>query len=316
MVKYKPADSQESPRFSGIKTFMRMEYKKTTEDIDFAVVGIPLDWCTTYRSGTRFGPSAIRYISSLTKPYNPVLDVNIFDYCSGVDYGDVKTIPGYTKDSYEEIEKGFAPLFQKGVIPIAMGGDHSVTLPELRACYKAYGKVALIHFDSHYDTWSEYFGKAYNHGTPFKHAADEGLIDTSKSIQVGMRGGLYTNADTKMSEKLGFKVITANECHKMTMEEIVEQIKERVGNMKVFLTFDIDFLDPAYASGTGTPEVGGFTTAQALELVRGLKDLDIVGYDVVEVAPQYDSGNITAFAAANLMTEFMTHIAYKKKCKE
>lgn len=313
MVKYKAADSQESPRFSGIKTFMRMEYIKTTEDVDFAVVGIPFDTCASYRVGSRFGPSAIRDISSLTKPYNPELNVNIFDYCSGIDYGDVKTVPGYAEDSYEAITADMLPLFKKGIVPISMGGDHSVTLPELRACYQAHGPVALIHFDSHYDTWEEYFGKKYNHGTPFRIAANEKIIDTSKSIQVGMRGGLYTEADTKMSPDLGFKVLTATQCHKMGMEEVVNQIKERVGNAKAFLTFDIDFLDPAYAPGTGTPEIGGFSTAQALELIRGLKELNIVGYDVVEVAPQYDVGNITSFAAANLMTEFMAHLAYKKK---
>lgn len=315
MIRYKAADSQESPRFSGIKTFMRMEYIKTTEDVDFAVVGIPFDTCASYRVGSRFGPSAIREISSLTKPYNPELNVNIFDYCSGVDYGDVKTVPGYIEDSYEAITSDMLTLFKNNIVPIAMGGDHSVTLPELRACYQANGKVALIHFDSHYDTWDEYFGKKYNHGTPFRIAANEGIIDTSKSIQVGIRGGLYTEADTKMSHDLGFKVITATQCHKIGMNEIVRQIKERVGDSKAFLTFDIDFLDPAFAPGTGTPEIGGFSTAQALEIVRGLKDLNIIGYDVVEVTPQYDVGNITSFAAANLMTEFMAHLAYKKKNK-
>lgn len=313
MKKYQAADSQESPRFSGIKTFMRMEYVKTTENIDFAVVGIPFDSAASYRVGTRFGPSAIRDISSLTKPYNPVLDVDIFEYCSGVDYGDVKTVPGYIEDSYEEIENGLLPLFQAGVVPISMGGDHSVTLPELRACAKANGPVALIHFDSHYDTWEEYFGKPYNHGTPFRHAANEKIIDTSKSIQVGLRGGLYTKEDTKMSPNLGFQVLTAVDCHKMGNEEIIRQIKNRVGDSKAFLTFDVDFLDPAYAPGTGTPEIGGFTTADALEIIRGLKDLNIVGYDVVEVAPQYDHGQITALAAANLMVEFMSHVAYHKK---
>lgn len=313
MKKYQAADSQQSPRFAGIKTFMRMEYVKTTENIDFAVVGIPFDSCASYRVGSRFGPSSIRDISSLTKPYNSVLDVNIFDYCSGVDYGDVKTVPGYVEDSYDDIQASFEPLFQAGVIPIAMGGDHSVTLPELRACHTAHGSVALIHFDSHYDTWDEYFGKPYNHGTPFRHAANEKIIDTSKSIQVGIRGGLYTSDDTKMSPDLGFKVLTAVECHKIGTEEIIRQIKERVGDSKAFLTFDVDFLDPAYAPGTGTPEIGGFTTAQALEIIRGLKDLNIVGYDVVEVAPQYDAGNITSFAAAHIMTEFMSHIAYHKK---
>lgn len=313
MKKYQAADSQESPRFSGIKTFMRMEYVKTTENIDFAVVGIPFDSAASYRVGTRFGPSAIRDISSLTKPYNPVLGVDIFEYCSGVDYGDVKTVPGYIEDSYEEIENGLLPLFQAGIVPIAMGGDHSVTLPELRACAKANGPVALIHFDSHYDTWEEYFGKPYNHGTPFRHAANEKIIDTSKSIQVGLRGGLYTKEDTKMSPDLGFQVLTAVDCHKMGNEEIIRQIKDRVGDSKAFLTFDVDFLDPAYAPGTGTPEIGGFTTADALQIIRGLKDLNIVGYDVVEVAPQYDHGQITALAAANLMVEFMSHVAYHKK---
>lgn len=313
MKKYQAADSQDSPRFSGIKTFMRMEYVKTTEDIDFAIIGIPFDSAASYRVGTRFGPSAIRDISSLTKPYNPVLGVDIFEYCSGVDYGDVKTVPGYIEDSYKEIENELLPLFKSGVIPISMGGDHSVTLPELRACAKANGPVALIHFDSHYDTWEEYFGKPYNHGTPFRHAANEKIIDTSKSIQIGLRGGLYTKEDTKMSPNLGFQVLTAVDCHKMGNEEIIRQIKERVGNSKAFLTFDIDFLDPAYAPGTGTPEIGGFTTADALEIIRGLKDLDIVGYDIVEVAPQYDHGQITALAAANLMVEFMSHIAYHKK---
>ena len=313
MRKYKIADSQESPRFSGIKTFMRMEYVRTTDDIDFAVIGIPFDSCASYRVGSRFGPSAIRDISSLTKPYNPVLDVNIFDYCSGVDYGDVKTVPGYVEDSYDEIQSELEPLFEKGVVPICMGGDHSVTLPELRACHNTHGEVALIHFDSHYDTWEEYFGKPYNHGTPFRHAANEGLINTSKSIQVGIRGGLYQSSDVKMSPELGFQVLTAVECHKLGPEKIIQQIKERVGTSKAFLTFDIDFLDPAYAPGTGTPEIGGFSTAQALEIIRGLKDLNIVGYDVVEVAPQYDAGTITSFAAANIMTEFMAHLAYRKK---
>ncbi len=312
MAEYKTVDSQEFPRFSGIRTFMRMEYVKTTQDVDFAVVGIPFDSCASYRVGSRFGPSAIRDISSLTKPYNPVLNANIFDYCNGIDYGDVRTVPGYIEDSFDSIQTEMHTLFAGGVVPIAMGGDHSVTLPELRACYETHGQVALIHFDSHYDTWEEYFGKKYNHGTPFRLAANEKIIDTSHSVQVGIRGGLYTREDTQMSPDLGFYVLTAPECHKMGMEEVICRIKERVGDKKAFLTFDIDFLDPAFAPGTGTPEIGGFSTAQALEIIRGLKDLNIVGYDVVEVAPQYDCGNITSFAAANLMTEFMAHLAYRK----
>ncbi|MEG0050807.1 MAG: agmatinase [Terrisporobacter sp.] len=314
MIKYKTVNSLKSPRFSGIKTFMRLQNVVTTEDVDFAVVGIPFDTCATFRVGARFGPSAIRDMSVLAcKPYNPVLEVGIFDYCSGVDYGDIGSVPGYVEDSFDVIEEGMSNLFGNGVIPVAMGGDHSVTLPELRACHKTHGPVALIHFDSHYDTIPEYFGKPYSHGTPFYHAAKEGLVDTSKSIQVGIREGLYGEEDNENSKGLGYDVIKAVECHKMTTEEIVNRIKERVGDSKAFLTFDIDFIDPAYAPGTGTPVLGGFSTAQSLEIIRGLKELNIVGYDLVEVAPQYDSANITALAASGIMYEFISHIAYKKK---
>jgi agmatinase len=313
MMNYKPVDSQDSPRFSGIKTFMRLPYSKATKNIDFAITGIPFDTAASYRVGTRFGPSAIRDISSLTKPYNPELDIDIFEYCNGIDFGDVKTIPGYIEDSLQTIQDDLEPLFQSGIVPISMGGDHLVTLPELRACHSAHQELALIHFDSHYDTWKEYFGKPYNHGTPFRIAANEKIIEPSKSIQIGLRGGLYTKSDIKMSPNLGFEVIRAVECHKIGTEEIVQRIIQRVGNTPAFLSFDIDYLDPSYAPGTGTPEIGGFTTAEALEIIRGLKHLNIVGYDVVEVAPQYDSGQITALAAANIIVEFMSHVAYRKR---
>ena len=314
-MKHAAANSMESPRFSGIKTFMRMDYTQDLEDVDFAVVGIPFDTAASYRVGSRFGPSAIRDCSTLTKPYNPELDVDIFEYCSGIDYGDVKTTPGYIEDSFKNITDGLTPIFKKHIIPISMGGDHSCTLPELRACAAEYGPVSLIHFDSHYDTWGPYFGKPYNHGNPFSHAANEGLLDTSASIQVGLRGGLYSKHDTQLSPDLGFHVLRATECHKIGPEAVAEEIHKVVGSHKAFLTFDIDYLDPSCAPGTGTPEIGGFTTYDALTIVRALKDLDIVGYDVVEVAPQYDVGQITALAAANLMVEFMSHIAWKKKIK-
>jgi len=314
MIEYKPVSSLKSPRFSGIKTFMRLQNVVTTENIDFAIVGIPFDTGVTYRTGTRFGPASIREMSCFAcKPYNPILEVGIFDYCSGVDYGDVGSVPGYMEESFEVITDDMTPLFQKGIIPIAMGGDHSVTLPELRACYKTHGSVALIHFDAHYDTIPEYFGKPYTHGTPFYHAAKEGLVDTSKSIQVGIREGLYGPEDLENSKNLGYEVLTAVEAHKMTTDEIVQRIKERVGDSKAFLTFDIDFIDPAYAPGTGTPVLGGFSTTQALEIIRGLKELNIIGYDLVEVAPQYDPTSVTSIAAAGVMYEFMSHLAYKKK---
>lgn len=314
MIKYKSINSLKSPRFSGIKTFMRLENVVTTDDIDFAIVGIPFDTGVTYRTGTRFGPASIREMSCFAcKPYNPILEVGIFDYCSGVDYGDVGSVPGYMEESFDVITEQIAPLFTKGIVPIAMGGDHSVTLPELRACHKTHGPVALIHFDAHYDTIPEYYGKPYTHGTPFYHAAKEGLVDTSKSIQVGIREGLYGPEDLENSKGLGYDVLLAVEAHKMTTEEIIKRIKERVGDAKAFLTFDIDFIDPAYAAGTGTPVLGGFSTTQALEIIRGLKELNIIGYDLVEVAPQYDPTNVTSIAAAGVMYEFISHLAYKKK---
>ncbi len=253
MIKYKAKNSLKSPRFAGVKTFMRMEHVVTTDDIDFAVVGIPYDTCASFRVGTRLGPAAIRDASALAaKPFNGPLNVGIFDWCSGVDYGDLGSVPGYIEESFELITEGMLPFFEKGIVPVAMGGDHSVTLPELRACAKVNGPVALIHFDAHYDTIHEYFGKPYNHGTPFYHAAKEGLVDTSKSIQVGIREGLYGPEDLTNSTDLGYQVLRADECHKMGMEAVLKAIRARVGSAKAFLTFDIDFLDPAYAPGTGT----------------------------------------------------------------
>lgn len=313
-MKYTAKNSLQSPRFSGIKTFMRMEHVTTTDDIDFAVVGIPYDSCASYRVGARLGPAAIRDMSALAaKPYNEALQVGIFEECSGVDYGDLGSVPGYVEDSFSIITQGMMPFFEKGVVPIAMGGDHSVTLPELRACAQVNGPVALIHFDAHYDTIHEYFGKPYSHGTPFYHAAKEGLVDPSRSIQIGIREGLYGPEDLTNSTDLGYQVLKADACHKISMHDIVDTIKARVGTAKAFLTFDIDFLDPAYAPGTGTPVPGGFSTAQALELIRGLKDLNIIGYDIVEVSPPYDPAQITAIAAAGLVQEFLSHVAYRKK---
>lgn len=310
----KAADSLKSPRFCGIKTFMRMEYGRDLDSADFVVVGIPFDTGASYRVGTRFGPEGIRNMSCLAaKPYNPVLNVGIFDECRGFDYGDLENIPGYMDDSFSLITKGMLPIYRHGVVPVAMGGDHSISLPELRACAEVYGPVALVHFDAHYDTIPEYFGKPYNHGTPFHHAAVEGLVDTAHSIHIGIREGLYSQQDRIHSAELGYECITADEMYSMTEQEVIDRIRNRVGDRKVFLTFDIDFLDPAYAPGTGTPVPGGFSTAQALTIVRGLKGLPIVSYDMVEVSPPYDPTQCTCIAAAGLMEDFLAQIAYRKK---
>jgi agmatinase len=313
MGKYKPLNSLEIPRFAEIKTFMRLPYIKTVEDIDFAIVGVPFDTASSYRTGSRFGPSAVREISSLIKPYNLPHDINVSEYLSGIDYGDIPVVPGYIDESYKRIEAGLDPIVEAGAIPICIGGDHSITLGELRSISKIHGPVALVQFDSHFDTVDSYFGNKYNHGTVFKRALEEGLIDVERSIQVGMRGTFYSIADLKDSIDLGFKVITTYEMREMGLKEVAKQINERVGTGKAFLSFDIDFVDPAHAPGTGTIEVGGFTSFESLEILRELKNIDFVGYDLVEIIPAFDPSQITASLGSNIIFEFISIIALKKK---
>lgn len=313
MIKYQPPSASASPRFAGIKTFMRLPHVKTTEEVDFAVLGIPFDTGCCYKNGARFGPDAIRIASTLMRNYSMNLDVNIFEYLSGIDYGDLDITPGYILESYRQIEEGIKPLFEANVIPVAMGGDHSITLAELRAAAKVFGPVALVHFDSHLDTWDEYWGQKYAHGTPFRRACEEGLIDTAHSIQIGIRGSQYGPEDVQGSLDLGFAVLTANELHEIGMKEAGKRIRERVGAAKTFLTFDIDFVDPSCAPGTGTIEVGGFQGYQTLSLLRELKSLSFIGMDLVEVLPTIDPAGITAYMAANIMHEFISMIALQKK---
>ena len=313
MIKYKPPSASASPRFAGIKTFMRLPYIKTTEDIDFAVIGIPFDTGCCYKNGARFGPTAIREASTLMRNYSMDLDVDIYDYLSGVDYGDVDITPGYIMESYRQIEEGIQPFFDSDVVPVALGGDHSITLAELRAAAKRFGPVALIHFDSHLDTWDDYWGQKYTHGTPFRRACEEGLVDTAHSIQVGIRGSQYGPDDIQGSVDLGFEVLTANQLHSIGIKKGIERIRNRVGSAKVFLSFDIDFVDPSMAPGTGTIEVGGFNGYETMTLVQGLKKINIIGMDLVEVLPGIDPSGRTAYMAANIIHEVLSILALKKK---
>ena len=313
MKGYRPVDPRESPRFAGIKTFMRLPHIKTTEGVDVAIVGVPFDTGASYRVGARFGPEAIRSVSALLRHHNEVLDVSIFDHCSVVDYGDLPVNPGYIEDSYKMIEEGLLPILDGGVTPIMLGGDHSVTLPELRAMVKTHGPVALIHFDSHTDTGDKRFGRKYTHGTPFRRAVEEELILVDHSIQAGMRGSIYSRDSLDDARKMGFDLVTSVEAQERGIDELIRRICDRAGDAKAFVSFDIDFVDPAYAPGTGTPEVGGFTSSEALRVVRGLRDLDLVGFDLVEVLPQYDPSQITALLAANIVYEFISLIALRKK---
>ncbi|ATH61273.1 MULTISPECIES: agmatinase [Staphylococcus] len=310
---FKPKDSSMSPRFVGPRTFMRLPFENTLENVDFLIMGVPFDTAASNRTGQRYGPQSIRDFSVLLRPYNPDQGINIFDYCSGIDYGDVDVIPGNVLKTYDHITEKLDPILDQGIIPVMLGGDHSISLGHLRSFAKKYGPVSLVHFDSHSDTWEDYFGEKYVHGTPFRRAAEEGLVDTKKSIQVGMRGPLYGPEDMQNARDLGYKVIEMREARKLGIEKVIEQIHQRVGNSPVFVSFDIDFLDPAYAPGTGTPEVGGPTSFEALEYVRKLDGLNIKGFDLVEVLPTYDSGEITAVAASSVVYEMITLIALAKR---
>lgn len=312
MINNQPPSASTSPRFCNMGTFMRLPRAEEAKDLDVAILGVPFDTGSSFRTGSRFGPNGIRKISAMIKPNNVIMGVNIMDTLKAADLGDVPIIPGYIRESYEAIEKSVSEVLKDNATPLVLGGDHAITLGELRAISKKYGKVSLIHFDSHLDLNESVFGQPYNHGTPFRRALEEGLIDPSTSIQIGMRGSLYDPDDFKIAADLGFKVIPGYELHKMSAEELGKIIKERVGDTKVFLTFDIDFVDPAYAPGTGTPEVGGFTSYETLTYIQQLKDINFVGFDIVEVAPEYDCSEITAYMAANIGFEFMSILAYQK----
>ncbi len=313
MTRYKPADSFETPRFSGVRTFMRLPNVRDLENADAAIVGAPFDTGSSFRVGARFGPEGIRSASHLLRPYNPSLGIQVFEYLSVIDYGDAPVVPGFIQESYEKIAGGLEEIHRSGVVPIVLGGDHSIALPELRAAAAVHGPLALVQFDAHADTWDAYFGKKYNHGTVFRRAVEEGLLNPSHSIQVGMRGSLYEPEDLEASRELGFDLVTTDEVREVGIPEVVSRIRERVGDAKTYLSFDVDFCDPAYAPGTGTPEVGGFTSREAQEFLRGLAGLQVVGGDVVEVYPAYDPAEITAFLGANAAYEILSLVAMFRK---
>ena len=294
------------PRFAGIRTFMRAPHVTDLAGVDAAVYGIPFDTATSYRTGPRFGPEAIRSASALIRPYHPALEVNVVEALSIVDYGDLPVSPGDTERTYAQVEETLAPLAEADVFPAAMGGDHSITLAELRVLARKHGPLALVQLDAHADTWDEYFGQRYFHGTTFKRAAEEGLLEPRASIQAGMRGSVYAAGDLGAARELGFTVLTSDELRLLGAEAYGELVRERVGQRPVFVSFDVDFLDPAFAPGTGTPEIAGFSTAEAVAFLRTLRGIGLIGCDVVEVSPAYDGpGQQTALAAANVIWELL-----------
>ena len=304
---YRPLDARVLPRFAGIRTFMRLPHVTDLAGVDGLAYGIPFDTATSYRTGSRFGPEAIRSASALLRPYNPALDVDVVETLSLVDYGDVPVSPGDTERTYAQVEAALAPVVEAGVFAAAMGGDHSVTLAELRVLAREHGPLALVQLDAHGDTWDEYFGQRYFHGTTFKRAVEEGLLEPRASVQAGMRGSLYGAGDLQEARDLGFTVLSTDELRDLGADAYGVLVREKAGSRPVFVSFDVDFLDPAVAPGTGTPEVGGFSTAEALAFVRSLRGLALAGCDVVEVSPPYDGpGQQTALAAANVLYELLS----------
>ena len=309
MPRYGPPDAFEMPRFSGPRTFMRLPYVRDLEGVDVAVVGIPMDGAMVYRTGARFGPEAIRAASVMLRNYNPLLDVNVVDRLSLVDYGDVPTVPGFTLESLDRSRAAIEDVARAGVTTLCLGGDHTVLLPALRALASVHGPLALVQLDSHHDLWDEYFGQKVFHGSVVRRAVEEGLVDPDRSVQAGLRGSLVEAADAELPAQLGVLALPFEELHALGPTDFGDLVRRRAGDARCFLSFDIDFVDPAFAPGTGTPEVGGPSSREALAYVRSLAGLDFRGFDCVEVSPPFDPAGVTAFVAANACFEMLSLVA-------
>jgi agmatinase len=310
-----PVDPARSPRFAQVATFARLPLATDLEGARGVFVGIPWDDATSYRSGAREGPSAIRQQSRLVRAYSMFAGVYPFRVLDLVDAGDVDPVPGYLDDTFARIEAFLTPIVRRGTVPFVAGGDHSIALPILRS-YKAAGRspVSLVHFDAHFDTWESYWGsKRYTHGTWVKRAYEEGLIERGRVVQIGIRSSLYAEDDVRNNAALVRRVYTIEDVDERGFRPIVEELGRELGGGPVYVSVDIDVLDPAFAPGTGTPEPGGMTTRELQHFLRELHRLDVVGFDVVEVAPQYDhTGQVTALAAANLLFEAMCAVARRR----
>jgi agmatinase len=304
-----PVDATVVPRFAGPATFARLPRLDEVSDVDVAVVGAPFDAGVSYRPGARFGPGHVRESSRLLRPYNPAADVEPFARQQVVDAGDVAVNPFDIEVAIGQVEAGARRLLERASRVITIGGDHTIALPLLRAVAAAHGPVAVVHFDAHLDTWDTYFGAPYTHGTPFRRASEEGLLDTSACVHVGTRGPLYSAGDLGDDRRLGFEVVGSVEMDDLGPRGVLERIRERVEDRPVYVSVDIDVLDPAFAPGTGTPEAGGLTSRELLAVLRGFADLDLVGADVVEVAPAYDHAEITGIAAAHVVYELLSALA-------
>jgi agmatinase len=308
-----PVDATKIPRYAGHATFARLPRLEDVERAggrtDIAVVGVPFDSGVSYRPGARFGPAHIRQSSRLLRPYNPAQDVSPFASVQVADAGDLAANPFDIGEAIAAVEQGADDLAERVRRLLTLGGDHTIALPLLRSVAKRYGPVAVLHFDAHLDTWDTYFGEPYTHGTPFRRAAEEGLIDAARSIHVGIRGPLYAPTDLADTHALGYSVITCTDYDRLGLGGVVEAMRERLDVGPTYVSVDIDVIDPGMAPGTGTPEAGGLTSRELLTTLRGLGGLDIVGADIVEVAPGYDHAEVTGIAASHVAYELISLMA-------
>ncbi len=311
---FQPPDASRSPRFTQISTFMRLPHvRDLASGLEVAITGVPYDGSMSYRPGARLGPRAVRDQSGLLRPYNPVLKVKPFEVLNAADYGDVDIAPNSIEHSYELIQAAVRTLVDGGVFPMLVGGDHSITLAHLREVARRHGPLAVVHFDSHLDTWDEYFGSKYFHGTPFRRAVEEGVLDAKSFVQVAIRASLYDDSDLDFQREHGIEVIRIDDIRANGIARSIERLG-RLKGKPLFVSFDIDAVDPAFAPGTGTPEVGGLDSYEALTFVRAFAGFDLVGFDLVEVSPLYDGpGQVTALLAANLLYEALCVVALNKQ---
>jgi agmatinase len=309
-------DATKVPRYCGPSTFARLPRLDEVERADVKILGVPFDSGVSYRPGARFGPEHIRASSKLLRPYNPAQDIGPFNAQQVVDAGDVAANPYDLVEALTAIETAADELRADGSQLLTIGGDHTIALPMLRSLAKTYGRIAVLHFDAHLDTWDTYFGAPYTHGTPFRRASEEGLVDTDHCLHMGIRGPLYSNIDIDDDERLGFRIFRSDDYQRRGLDAAIDTMRARLGDAPVYVSVDIDVLDPAHAPGTGTPEAGGLTSRELLNSLRGLNGLNVVGADIVEVSPPYDHAEMTGIAAAHVGYELLSVMAANRPARQ
>ncbi len=304
-------DATQMPRYGGIATFAHLPQINEVTDVDVAIVGVPFDTGVSYRPGARFGPNHVRESSRLLRPYNPAANVSPFATQQVVDAGDIAANPFDIEEAISSIHKSYDQLLERAKRVVTIGGDHTITLPILRSLKAKHGPISIVHFDAHLDTWDSYFGADYTHGTTFRRASEEGLLDPEGCMHIGIRGPLYAAKDLTDDKALGFQIFSSVEFQDLGVAAAIEKMKARVGKRPMYVSIDIDVLDPAHAPGTGTPEAGGLTSRELLSLLRATAGMNVVGADIVEVAPAYDHAQITGIAASHAMYELISAFAAK-----